>query len=185
MKNKIISYLFVLLWLVILAGLSYLVIMYMSDILQSVVNFVTSTGYSKLTQCGVTPPPEFDKVKADLITVIVPAFYLGPVALFVLSFLMFLSGYYYHKARLDDETKKHEEIERTMVHKLVQKMETEKSQTKKPMTSAPMSPLAPQTKKDEPEEDPEQAQDEDEEPQEEEEPEEEELPPPKSAKKKK
>ncbi|MEW6721988.1 MAG: hypothetical protein AB1324_01880 [Candidatus Micrarchaeota archaeon] len=137
MKNKAISYLFVILWLLVFGGAAYFVLMYMGGLFTAIVDFVTTNDYSKLQQCGVTPPPEFNKLKADLPTIL-PAVYLGPVAIFFASFLMFLAGYFYHKARLESEAKKAEEMERQMVHKIVNKMEGDKPSRPAQPSGGPM-----------------------------------------------
>ncbi|HSB47574.1 MAG TPA: hypothetical protein VLD37_06180 [Candidatus Bilamarchaeum sp.] len=126
-KYKMVSYLFILLGVVVFAGSAYLVISYASDILRAVVEFVTTNDYTKLQQCGINPPAQFDKLKGEFATIILPSLYLGPIALFVvISAIMFLAGIYYQRGKVEDEARKHEEIERVMVHKIVNKMEREK-----------------------------------------------------------
>jgi hypothetical protein len=138
-KYKMVSYLFILLGVVVFAGSAYLVISYASDILRAVVEFVTTNDYTKLQQCGINPPAQFDKLKGEFATIILPSLYLGPIALFVvISAIMFLAGIYYQRGKVEDEARKHEEIERVMVHKIVNKMEREKpsppSQVSRPAT---------------------------------------------------
>jgi hypothetical protein len=128
MKNKIISYLFVLLGLVVIVGSAYVIISYASDIFRAIVDFVTTNDYTKLRECGISTPPQFERIKADLTTVILPFMYLGlPLLLVIISMLMFMGGFYHHKAKHEDETRKTEEMEREMVRKLVKKVETEKA----------------------------------------------------------
>lgn len=127
-KYKLISYLFILLGVLVIVSSAYIIISYASDIINAIVNFVTTNDYSKLQQCGVTPPPQFNKLKNEFATVILPVLYIGfPVLLIVISALMFLAGFYYYRGKLEDETRKHEELEREMVHKIVKKMEAEKT----------------------------------------------------------
>lgn len=126
-KYKMVSYLFILLGVVLFAGTAYLLITYFSGVLGAIVDFVTTNDYTKLQQCGVTPPAEFNKLKNEFATVILPALYLGPIALFVvLSAIMFLAGSYYHRGKIEDEADKHEKLEREMVHKIVNKMDQER-----------------------------------------------------------
>ena len=126
-KYKMVSYLFVLLGVLVFAGTAYLLISYASDILSSIVDFVTTNDYTKLQQCGVTPPTEFNRLKTEFATIILPALYLGPIALFVvLSAIMFMAGMYYHRGKLEDEQSRHEKIEREMVHKIVNKMDQDR-----------------------------------------------------------
>ncbi len=187
-KYKIVSYLFILLGLLVIAGSAYVIIAYASDLLRAIVDFVTTTDFTKLQQCGVSAPPQFNQVKADLTTMILPFLYLGlPLLLVVISALMFLGGFYFHKGKHEDDTKKSEELERQMVHKIVSKMESEKpAGQKKAAEAPPAAPVRPQPKKqaDPDDEEPEEPEPGDEEPTEEEEPEDEDLPPPKTALKK-
>lgn len=127
-KYKVVSYLFVLLGAVIILGAAYLIISYSSDILNAIVDFVSTNGFAKLQDCGVAPPPQFSKIKADLTTVILPFLYVGvPMLLIVISGLMFLGGFYYHRGKFEDEARSHEELERQMVHKLVRRMESSRA----------------------------------------------------------
>lgn len=126
-KYKVVSYLFILLGLLVVAGSAYVIVSYASNLLNAIVEFVTTNDYTKLRECGVTPPAQFDRVKNDLTSVILPFLYAGfPLLLILISFLMFLAGFYYHRGKLEDEARKKEELEREMVHKIVKKMETEK-----------------------------------------------------------
>ncbi|MFN7991704.1 MAG: hypothetical protein U0R44_06110 [Candidatus Micrarchaeia archaeon] len=128
MKNKIASVLFILLAIIVMGGAWYLVYSYASGLIGAVVEFITSNDYTKLQQCGVTPPTEFNRIKADFAGVILPAMYVGiPVMLILVSYLMFMAGIFYHKAKLEDDAKKREVLEREMVHKIVNKMQNKPS----------------------------------------------------------
>ncbi len=127
-KSKLVGYLFVVLGALMIVGSAYVIIAYASEMMTAIVDFVTTNDFSKLQQCGVTPPSQFNKLKNDLTTVVLPSLYIGlPLLLIILSFLMFLGGYHYHKGRHEEELKKVEEMERMMVHRVVKKMSTEKS----------------------------------------------------------
>ncbi len=196
-RYKLISYLLILLGVVVIVGSGFLIFSYASTIISAIVNFISTNDYSKLQQCGVNTPPEFNKVKADFATVILPFFYVGlPVLLIIVSYLMFMAGFFYHRGKQDDDAKKHEQLEREMVHKIVNKMQTDKAPQgegapaqpsarpaatlKRPAPKAP-PPAEEKSAEEEPaEEEPEQ----EEEPAEEE-PEEEEPPPRPAVKKKK
>ncbi|MCI0503881.1 hypothetical protein L0Y65_04165 [Candidatus Micrarchaeota archaeon] len=187
-KYKFVSYLFVVLGLLVILGAAYVIIQYATGLINAVVDFVTTNDYSKLQQCGITPPNEFGKLKNEFATIVLPAMYLGlPGVLIIVSALMFLAGFYYHRGKLEDEARKHEELERQMVHKIVQKMETEKS----PAPPKPSTPNRRPQIRQEPEEEPDEAAPDEEAPPEEEaeaeeapEEEPEELPKPKPAFKK-
>jgi len=126
-KFKLVSYLFVVLGFLVVIGASYVIFQYTTGMINAIVDFITTNDYSKLQQCGITPPNEFAKLKNDFASLILPALYLGmPGLLLVVSSLMFLAGFYFHKGKLEDDARKHEELERAMVHKIVKKMESEK-----------------------------------------------------------
>ena len=126
-RSKFVSLLFVVLGLLVIVGAAYVIISYATEMMTSVVNFVTTNDFTKLQQCGITPPEQFNKLKNDLTTIVLPSLYIGlPLLLIVLSSLMFLAGFYYHKGRHEDELKKVKAMEREMVHKVVKKMSKEK-----------------------------------------------------------
>lgn len=163
-KYKLIGLLFVILGVLVIVGAAYFIMLYASEMLTAIVDFVTTSDFAKLQQCGVTLPQEFHKLKNELTTIVLPFLYLGlPLLLILLSFLMFLGGFYYHRGRYEDEMSRMQELERQMLRKAVKKIERVRA------------PAAPEAEEEEGEEELE-----DEEP--EEEPEEE---PPKKTKKKK
>ncbi len=185
-KYKLMSYLLILLGIVVIVGSGYMIYSYSSTIISAIVNFISTNDYSKLQQCGVNTPPEFNKVKADFATVILPFFYVGlPVVLILVSYLMFMAGFYFHRGKQEDDAKKHEQLEREMVHKIVNKMQTEKP----PQGQSGMRPAKKPAPAQEPEEEAQEEEPAEEEPSEEEpaeeEPEEEEPPPRAPMKKKK
>jgi hypothetical protein len=122
-KHKLIGVLFAILGVLVIVGASYVIISYASGMMTSIVDFVTTNDFTKLQQCGVTPPTEFHKLKNELTTIVLPFLYLGlPALLILLSFLMFLGGFYYHRGRHEDERKRTEEMERHMLRKAVHKI---------------------------------------------------------------
>ena len=130
-KSRVVSILFVILGALAIVGVVYAVLSYAGDMLQAIVEFITTNDFAKLQKCGIEPPTQFSKIKADLATLILPGMYIGlPLAMILISVIMFLSGFYYHKAKIEDESSKSERIEREMVHKIVKKMETEKAPSK-------------------------------------------------------
>jgi uncharacterized protein YneF (UPF0154 family) len=123
-KSKMVGFLFVLLGVLVIVGSAYVIISYASGMFGAIVDFVTTNDFTKLQQCGVSPPAQFNKLKNDLTTVVLPSLYIGlPLLLIILSFLMFLGGFYYHKGRHEEELRKVEEMEREMVHRVVKKMQ--------------------------------------------------------------
>ncbi len=97
------SVIFALLGIMVIALASYAVLSYATSIFQGLVDFVASGDYGKLQQCGISPPPEMEKLKNDFPTLILPALYLGiPVTLIILSVLMFISGRYFERAKQEE-----------------------------------------------------------------------------------
>jgi hypothetical protein len=144
-KSKMVGFLFVLLGALVIVGSAYVIIAYASTMFGAIVDFVTTNDFTKLQQCGVTPPAQFNKLKNELTTVVLPSLYIGlPLLLIILSFLMFLAGFYYHKGRHEEELKRVEEMEREMVHRVVKKMQ----KGPKPVTRRSM----PEPEDEEPEE---------------------------------
>ncbi|MBD3209865.1 hypothetical protein GF318_00615 [Candidatus Micrarchaeota archaeon] len=122
-KNKLIGILFVVLGALVIVGASYFVINYASSMLTAIVDFVTTSDFAKLQQCGVSLPPEFHTLKNDLTTIVLPFLYLGiPIILIGLSFLMFLGGFYYHRGRYEEEMVRMKDLERHMLHQAVKKI---------------------------------------------------------------
>lgn len=123
-KSKLTGLLFVLLGALIILGSAYAIISYASGLLGAIVDFVTTNDFTKLQQCGVNTPTEFQKLKTEFTSIILPSLYIGlPLLLILLSFLMFLGGFYYHKGRHQDETEKYQDMEREMLRKAVTKLE--------------------------------------------------------------
>jgi len=132
-KFKMIGILFVVLGALVIISASYLVMSYASDLLTAIVDFVTTTDFQKLQQCGVTAPGEFHKLKNELATMVLPFLYLGiPIILIILSVLMFLGGFYYHRGRDMDEMEKTKELERHLLRKAVKKIQGEKPSSDEP-----------------------------------------------------
>jgi len=128
-RSKMVGFLFVLLGIAVIIASAAVIITYATETLTAIVDFVTTHDFTKLQQCGITPPAQFNKLKNDLTTVVLPSLYIGlPLLLIILSFLMFLGGFYYHKGRHEDELKRAEAMEREMVHKVVKKMRYGKGQ---------------------------------------------------------
>jgi hypothetical protein len=127
-RFKLISYMFLALWALVVVGAAYVIISYATGLIGAIVDFVTTNDFTKLQQCGINPPAEFGKLKTEFASVILPALYLGlPVMLIIISTIAVFAGSYYYRGKLEDDSKKHEVLERDMVHKIVQKMEIEKA----------------------------------------------------------
>lgn len=124
-KSKLIGMLFVVLGILVIAGSAYFIISYASGMLGAIVDFVTTNNFARLADCGVEPSPQLQSLKSELTTIILPFLYIGlPLLLIILSFLMFLGGFYYHKGKHKEESEKSEKMERDMLRKAVEKLQT-------------------------------------------------------------
>ena len=126
-KNKILTLLLILLTAIISVGSIYLVISYAIDILNAVEDFIKLNDLTKLTSCGATLPPQLSAIAGDSEVMALAVLYGLPVLLILVSALMFIAGFYYHKGRLEDEEKKREEIERDMVRKAAERVARQKA----------------------------------------------------------
>ncbi|HID72666.1 TPA: hypothetical protein EYP38_01880 [Candidatus Micrarchaeota archaeon] len=99
-RQKLTAVVLVLLGLVLVVGSAYGVITYSSDVLNSLLDFVTTNDFAKLASCGVNIPDRMLDLKGEVTTIMLPALYLGlPLVLILLSLLMFFGGYYYHRGK--------------------------------------------------------------------------------------
>lgn len=136
-KNFAASVLFGVLGLLVMIGSLFLVLTYSGNVLQAMIDFASSSNLSKLQQCGLAFPQQFVWIKSNLASTIMPFMYIGlPLTMVILSLIMFFCGYYYHKAKHEDDLKKVEEIERGMVLKAAHKVESEKYAASQPSSSS-------------------------------------------------
>lgn len=111
-RSKLVGILFVVLGMVVVMGSAYLIITYSSNVLNAMLDFVTTNDFAKLQSCGVNLPPQFLQLKEELTDVLLPFLYLGlPLILVILSMLMFAGGYYYRMGKEKDEQEKTEQLE--------------------------------------------------------------------------
>ena len=106
----------------LLVGSIYMAISYVGAIMNAMIEFVT-TNSGAISRCGITMPDEIVQLKDQVATTILPALYLGiPLAVVVISAIMFVGGYYYGRGSIVDEMKRErkqeeeveEEVERRM-----------------------------------------------------------------------
>ena len=127
-KNKILSWLMILLAVIVSVGSIFVLISYATDILKAVVDFITQNDLKKLASCGAVFPSQFDTIKNDFTALLLPALYYGtPLLLLLVSLLMFCAGYFYSKGKSEDESKKREDIERDMVRKATERLVRQKA----------------------------------------------------------
>lgn len=100
MKDKVLSWVFLALGIVIILASVYAVLVFSGSVLSAIVDFVANNDLNKIkSQCAAYVPAQFEDIKRDFATLILPMLYLGvPVTLIVLSALMFQAGYYRRKA---------------------------------------------------------------------------------------
>ena len=139
--TKVASYVLVIVALTVIIGASYLIISYATDILTAIVDFVTTNDFAKLRQCGVIMPKQFNTVRGDLTTVILPFLYMGlPLLLIIIGAIMFSAGMHYKESKIEEEKEKRERFEREMVERLAKKMNHE------PRMGQPSSPSSPSSR---------------------------------------
>jgi hypothetical protein len=82
----------------------YFGISYLSYLGKVVIEFLSANDIQTLTSCGVVVPPAFTEMRDQFPTAILPMLYLGiPLLLVIISMVMFGSGYYYGKHRMENE----------------------------------------------------------------------------------
>ncbi|MEW6748297.1 MAG: hypothetical protein AB1295_01165 [Candidatus Micrarchaeota archaeon] len=108
----------------LMVGGIYLAMSYMGAIVNVMIGFVATNG-SAMANCGVTVPEELVQLKDQVATTILPGVYLGiPLAVIVISLVMFTGGYFYGKGALQDQMqreKRHKEEVEQEVEKRVMK----------------------------------------------------------------
>jgi hypothetical protein len=138
-KNKFFSWFFVVLAAAVMIGSVFVFVSYATDILNAIVDFITSNDLKKLAQCGAVLPPQFERIKGDFTTLILPLLYYGiPGLLLAVSILMFYSGYFYHKGHHEDETRKRDDIEREMIRKAAERVARQKAKEVEAVASRAM-----------------------------------------------
>ena len=107
MKEKLLSWIFLGIGIVIILGCVYAVLVFSGTVLNAIVEFVVKNDLNKIkSQCATYIPPQFEDIQRDFATIILPILYLGvPMTLVVLSAVMFQAGYYRRKAE-EAESKK-------------------------------------------------------------------------------
>ena len=116
-KNKILSVLFGVAGIILLVASLYLAISYLSYIGKVMIDFFSSNNIQTISECGVVIPHEFTEIRDQMPSTILPAVYLGiPLTVLLISILMFFSGYYLGRHKVESELDAHlqreEEIEK-------------------------------------------------------------------------
>lgn len=127
-KNKLLSYFFLVLGLLVICVSSYLVLYNSGDILLTVSDILTKADSSKFAQCGLEYSPYIDRYKAEFAPLVVPFLVFGiPIIALLLSFTMFLSGFYYGKYKSPVKSESKPEIDREHLRNIVAKVAKEKA----------------------------------------------------------
>jgi hypothetical protein len=126
-KNKILSGLFMILAIIAIVGGIFMLVSYAIDVINIIVEFVTTTDIKRLASCGATVPSQFANIKADAPTLTLGLLYGAPLLLLAVSVLMFFAGYFYHKGKDEEEARKKEEIEREMIRKAAERVARQKA----------------------------------------------------------
>ncbi len=95
-KHNTAAGILVLIVILMIAISTFMVVTYSTGILTAAVAFASTDQIAKLQACGVTPPDELFKLRADVPGLLLPAIYVGlPSLMIIISMLMFIAGYYY------------------------------------------------------------------------------------------
>lgn len=107
MKDKVLSWIFLAVGIVIILASVYAVLLFSGSVLSAIVDFVANNDLNKIkSQCAAYIPSQFEDIKRDFATLILPMLYLGvPVTLIVLSALMYQAGYHRRKAEEGEREK--------------------------------------------------------------------------------
>lgn len=116
---------------VLLVGSIYLAISYVGAIMNAMIDFV-ATNSGAISRCGITMPDEIVQLKDQVATTILPAIYLGiPLAVVVISAVMFAGGYYYGKGSIVDQMKRERKHEEEVEEEVERRIGTKKQRSKK------------------------------------------------------
>ena len=135
MKNKVLSLVFGILGILLLIVSLYFAISYLSYIGKVLIDFFSANNVQTISDCGVVIPDEFTEIRNQIPSTILPAVYIGiPLSLILLSALMFFSGYFFGKHKVESELDAHirreEEIEEEVKRRTGGKKEKPKEKEK-------------------------------------------------------
>jgi hypothetical protein len=95
-KHNVVSGIIVFVVILIIAMSTYMVVNYATGVLTSAVAWASTDQIAQLQACGITAPPELNKLRDDVPSVLLPAIYVYfPGLMVIISVLMFIAGYYY------------------------------------------------------------------------------------------
>ncbi|MEO0250152.1 MAG: hypothetical protein ABIN58_11635, partial [candidate division WOR-3 bacterium] len=101
MKNKVLAIIFGIIGVVVVIACLYAGVTYLGFIGKALIEFFSPANISAMNGCGIATPQEFIDIRNQLPTTLLPAIYIGiPLALIIISTLMFLSGYFFGKHKV-------------------------------------------------------------------------------------
>lgn len=111
-KHNTLSGIIVMLVILMIAASTFMVVTYVTGVLNAALAFASSEKIAKMQACGITAPPELYKLQADIPSLVLPAIYVGlPGLMVILSILMFIAGHFYGN---DKEAQGHSSSETTV-----------------------------------------------------------------------
>lgn len=111
MKNKIIAIVLGLVGAALVVSSLYFGITYVSYLGKAMIDFLAANDLQTLNSCGIVVPPAFIQMSEEFPSIL-PVLYLGiPLLVVVISLIMFGSGYYYGKDKMEREANAHKEKE--------------------------------------------------------------------------
>jgi hypothetical protein len=116
----------------LLAGSIYMALTYVGAIGNIMIDFF-STNSGAISRCGISVPDEIVQMKDQVATTIIPGVYLGiPLAVIIISVIMFAGGYFYGRGSYQDQLgkeKKHEEdVEKEVRYRVGKKKQMPKKE---------------------------------------------------------
>lgn len=141
-RSKFLGLVLGVLGVALLGGGIYMAMTYLGTILNAMVDFISANS-GAISNCGISVPPMFLELKDQLATTIIPGVYLGvPLAVILISVIMFAGGYFYGRGSFQDQLsqeRKHEEemeqeVERRVYQKRRQEEEAPEESEGRPLT---------------------------------------------------
>ena len=131
-RTKFMGMVLGLIGVILLAGGIYLAITYVGNILNATVEFVGRNSIA-ISKCGISVPDEVMQLREQIATTIIPGVYLGiPLAVIVISLIMFAGGYFYgrgsYQDQLNNEKKRQDKVEQEVERRLIRKRKSRKDE---------------------------------------------------------
>lgn len=116
---------------ILLGGGIYLAVSYVGTIMNAMIEFVT-TNSGAISSCGISIPDEIVALKDQVATTILPGLYLGvPLAVILISAVMFAGGYFYGRGSYQDELDRRRKEEEKVEQEVERRISRKKREPKK------------------------------------------------------